>query len=44
MTLMKGSRTIACAKRSHNLFILHLAIPGQIMSTISKAMVITDRG
>lgn len=44
MTLMRGGRTIACSIRSHNLFILDLAMPGQIMSAISKAMVITDQG
>ena len=42
MTLMRDDKTIAHAKRSHNLFTLDLAMPGQIMSAISKAMTITS--
>ena len=44
MTLIRGGRTIARAKKSHNLFTLDLAMPGQIMSAISRAMAITGRG
>ena len=44
MTLMRGNKTIARAKRSHNLFTLDLPMPGQIMSAISRAMAITSRG
>ena len=44
MTLMKNGSIIARAKRNHNLFTLDLAMPGQIMSAISRAMAITGRG
>ena len=44
MTLMRGGRTIARSKRSYNLFTLDLAMPGQIMSAINRAMAITGRG
>ena len=44
ITLMRGNKTIVRAKRSHNLFTLNLAMPGQIMSVISRAMAITGRG
>lgn len=44
MTLMRGGKTIARAKKSHNLFTLDLAIPGQIVSAISRAMEITSQG
>lgn len=44
MTLMKGNKTITDGKRNHNLFTLNLAMPSQIMSAISKAIAITDRG
>ena len=44
MTLMKSGSIIARAKRNHNLFTLDLAMPGQIMSAISRAMAITGRG
>ena len=44
MILMRGNKTIARAKRSHNLFTLDLAMPGQIMSAISKVIAIIGRG
>lgn len=49
MTLMRGGEIIAHAKRDHNLFTLEAAIPGQVMSAISRStasrvMAITGRG
>ena len=44
MTLMRGGRTIAHTKKSNNLFTLDLAMPGQIMSAISRVMAITSQG
>lgn len=44
MTFRRGNKTIAHAKRSHNLFTLDLAMPSQIMLAISTAMAITIRG
>lgn len=41
---MRGNKTIVRAKKSHNLFTLDSAMPGQIMSAISRAMAITGRG
>ena len=41
MTLIRGNKTIARAKKSHNLFTLDLAMPGQIMLAISRVMAIT---
>ena len=37
---MKNRKVIANAKKNHNLFILDLVMPGQLMLIISKAMVI----
>lgn len=39
MTLMRGGKIVAHAKRSHNLFTLDSAMPGQAMS--ARAMAIT---
>lgn len=44
MTLIKGDKTIAYAKRSRSFFTLDLAIPGQTISAISKAMAIMGWG
>ena len=44
MTFMRDGKTIACAKKSHNLFIFDLAMSGQIMSAISRVMTITGWG
>lgn len=44
MTLMRGNKTIARTKKSHNLITLNLAMPDQIMSAIKKAMVMTGWG
>lgn len=41
---MRDNKTIARAKKSHNLFTLDLAMPGQIMSAISRAMAIKGQG
>lgn len=43
ITLMRGNKIITHVKKGHNLFTLNLAIPDQVMSAISKAMVITTR-
>lgn len=43
MSFMKIYKTIAYIKRSHNLFTLYLAMPGQIMLAISKKMAISSR-
>lgn len=42
MTLMRGGKIMAHAKRSHNLFTLDSAMPGQVMS--ARAMAITGQG
>lgn len=42
MTPMKNDKVIAYAKRSNNLFTLDLAVPSEIISAISKIIVITD--
>ena len=39
MTLTRGKNVIAYTKRSHNLFVFDMAIPGLVMS--AKAMAIT---
>lgn len=44
MTLLRSSKVIIHTRRSHNLFTLNLTMPGQIMSAIGKAMVITGQG
>lgn len=44
MTLMRSGKVITYTKRSHNLFTLNLAVPGQIMSAISKTMAIIGQG
>lgn len=44
MTLIRGGKTIAYTKKSNNLFTLDFAMSGQIMSAITKAIGVTDRG
>ncbi len=44
MTLMRVGEIIAHAKKNHNLFILNTAMPGQVMSAISRAMTTTGQG
>ena len=39
MTLKRGKNIIAYTKRSHNLFVFNMAIPGLVMS--AKVMAIT---
>lgn len=44
ITLMRGGKIIAHAKRNHNLFTLDIAMPRQIMSAISRVMATIRQG
>lgn len=44
ITLIRGDRTIANAIKNQNFFTFDLALPSQVISAISKTMVITNLG